>query len=331
MNIQDPTELDPTKLHHVYLAVHATVPSKRRKVIDLLDASMGCTVRRRLFAKDEPGVLGRMSDLLFVEYAGVREGYWFLLTTLYAMGGLDYFEIAFDDVTEEERAADLVEGRRELARAGLEPGLVAPGVRLLDVPAHGSAVWIFEHGGECAFVEQPFEAGRNRSVLEAKQQADEAGWQVKYLLSTHVHFDHAGALGIWRAVFPKAEAPGHASFAEFVAPGAYSRVVDESVVELDLGGEPLLLLHAPKHSGEDLLVFFRGSCLSGDWSWGPYPDSLPLIPPARKVQSLDFVRDELARRNYGVHTVYSSHGNEARRDVDFAGLLAATRAYWAER
>lgn len=217
----------------------------------------------------------------------------------------------------------------EMERAGLFRGEVEPGIRLLGrYGPYECGAWLLESGGECALFEQPFEREFSKAARDGARLVRKEGWTPRFVLSSHSHLDHTGALGFYRIAFPTARFLAHRSFREWFYPWAYDRYFETASLELDLGGEPLLLVHAPKHSPDDTLLFFRGCCLSGDWAWGPWPDSNPLVPAETKIHSLRFVSRYLRERNYHVHSIFSSHANEGRRDVDFHGLLEETTAYW---
>lgn len=219
----------------------------------------------------------------------------------------------------------------DMERAGLAPGEVAPGVFLLGrYGPYRCGAWMLAAGGECALFEQPFEREFSKAARDAARLARKNGWTARYVLSSHSHLDHTGALGFYRIAFPGARFLAHASFREWFYPWAYDEYFATESLELTIGGEPLLLLHAPKHSPDDTLLFFRGTCLSGDWAWGAWPDCNPLVGTESKIRSLRAVARFLGERHYRVHTVLSSHANEARRDLGFDALLGETLRYWEE-
>jgi glyoxylase-like metal-dependent hydrolase (beta-lactamase superfamily II) len=155
---------------------------------------------------------------------------------------------------------------------------------------------------------------------------------VKYLLCTHAHWDHF-SLATWRelnAAFPNAETWLQRGFHGFLddAPGV--RYFDDQV-RLDLGGEPLYLVHAPKHSPTDTMVIFRGTACTGDWELGTIHSVHDwtwfwAVPESRKLESIARMERFQAEQGYHIHSVYSVHANDRREAVDFPGLMAGTRA-----
>ncbi|VTR97188.1 MBL fold metallo-hydrolase [Tuwongella immobilis] len=191
--------------------------------------------------------------------------------------------------------------------------------------------WLLEHQGEAAILEMPPTPWWRPSPAVAAQAAVERmGLRVKYLLCTHSHMDHYSrrTLSEMRRAFPAATVCLHESFqaSQQTAPADSQWITDES--ELNLSGEPLLLVHAPKHSTSDTMVIFRGAICTGDWelntirsvhdSWTPVPRSI-------KLKSIDRMIDFVQRRNYHIHRVYSVHANDRREQVDFVGLMHDTR------
>ena len=109
------------------------------------------------------------------------------------------------------------------------------------------------------------------------------------------------------------------------------RIFRHQFLELSLDGEPLYVIHAPKHSWEDMLIIFRGSVCTGDWTLGRHNDCNAIVPSRIKVESLLQVASFLQSRNYVVHTVYSAHANDFRYNVDFQGLLLEMAYYWEKK
>lgn len=189
--------------------------------------------------------------------------------------------------------------------------------------------FLLAHGGEAAVLEMPPGSPRKRTAWNAARQlARTLGVKVRYLLVTHGHWDHANGYWGFRREFPRVPLVVHRSMVEGGPVHGPVRVFADGAAELRLGGEPLHLVHAPKHSWQDTLVVFRGTVCTGDWTLGPMPDCNGLVPVERKVEALRFVHGYLAERGYAVHTAYSAHGNDLRRGVDFGGLLAGMIGYW---
>ncbi len=192
--------------------------------------------------------------------------------------------------------------------------------------------WLLHHRDECAILEMPPCFGRPRPADVAREASTWASARVKYLLCTHAHWDHFSA-ATWRGLrdaFPDAETWLQRGFQgpQRDAPGV--RYFDDSA-RLDLAGEPLYLVHAPKHSATDTMVIFRGSACTGDWELGTLRSVhdwtwLWAVPEARKLESIARMERFEAETGYHVGRVYSVHANDRREGVDFASLMASTRS-----
>lgn len=192
-------------------------------------------------------------------------------------------------------------------------------------------VWILEHNGEAAIMEAPpYTIGQPFPWTEAKAFCKERDLEVKYHIFTHTHIDHMNGYPYFKRTFPKADSIVHISFLEWYRAAYFNEVFPEREKELSLGGEPLFLVHAPKHSPEDLLIFFRGAVCTGDWALGSVSDCNPLVSPKIKVKTMGRVKRFLEKANYHVHTAFSAHGNEFRHDIDFVGLLTEMEEYWGK-
>lgn len=193
--------------------------------------------------------------------------------------------------------------------------------------------WLLEHKGRCAVVETPpWRRSRNpinalRRFIRARQRSLRLDW----ILLSHAHIDHAGALADFAAAFPEARLLVHASFLDdplfswmFVRHRSLPlHVWDGPQLTLELGGEPLHLLHAPKHSWTDVMTVFRGMMISGDWWLGPGDPNPSGIPGTAALNSIDRLLD--FSRDYGIHALFSAHANDIRHGVDFGAIMRSTR------
>ncbi|QJW96461.1 MBL fold metallo-hydrolase [Frigoriglobus tundricola] len=193
-----------------------------------------------------------------------------------------------------------------------------------------TGVWLLAHNGEAAVLEMPptslVGTGSGADPAgDAAHAARELGVTVKYLLCTHTHHDHFSAPTFrqMRERFPQAEPVLHSDF---------RRAVDEAGVRyfddrltLSIGGEPLHLIHAPKHSPADTIVIFRGAACTGDWELGTVRTVNERVPVETRVRSCDRVIAFVRESGYRVHRVYSVHANDRREGVDFPALIADTR------
>lgn len=192
--------------------------------------------------------------------------------------------------------------------------------------------WLLVNGREAAVLELPPSVwGGPDPVRLVVAGAAELGVEVRYLLCSHAHLDHFSrpTLRRMRQAFPDAVPVLQAGFRGVVRDPAGVRFFDESET-LSLAGEPLHLIHAPKHSTTDTMVVFRGAVCTGDWELGTVRtvhDWNPIwrVPVETRVRSCERLMGFPGRANYAVHRVYSVHGTDKREGVDFAALMAATR------
>jgi len=95
--------------------------------------------------------------------------------------------------------------------------------------------------------------------------------------------------------------------------------------ETHLGGEPLYLIQAPKHSWSDTLIVFRGTMITGDWWLGPGDPNPSQIPVEVINRSIDRVENFCRERRYQINTMMSVHANEFRSNFKFFKLMEETR------
>ncbi|PLW70099.1 MBL fold metallo-hydrolase [Pseudohalioglobus lutimaris] len=185
----------------------------------------------------------------------------------------------------------------------LQPGLVC--------------FYLLESNGEYALVE----TGTQHSVprLQALMQARGiAPGQVRYVIPTHVHLDHAGGAGVMMDIFPNAELLAHPRGARHlidparlvqgsrevygdevfqqlygdIRPVAARRVIEVADGEtVQFGGRRLLLRHTPGHADHHFCIWdevsrgwFSGDVfgISYDWFRTPGGDySMPATTPTQ--------------------------------------------------
>ncbi|MBY0461526.1 MAG: hypothetical protein K2V38_29775 [Gemmataceae bacterium] len=193
-----------------------------------------------------------------------------------------------------------------------------------------TGVWLLAHNGEAAVLELPptslvgVSAGPNPAA-DAREAARALGAEVKYLLCTHAHHDHFSTrtLDAMRRAFPRARVTLQSGFRQ-VVDGPEVTYFD-SQLALALGGEPLHLIHAPKHSWTDTVVVFRGSACTGDWELNTIRTVNERVPVETRLASCARLAEFAWRANYHIHRVYSVHANDRREGVDWFALLDETR------
>ena len=212
--------------------------------------------------------------------------------------------------------------------------------------------WLLCHNGECALVEMPpFFKKDCRPIEPVKKFIKDMGLSgPKYILSSHSHMDHTYSIFHYKAAFPQAEIIVHSSFlndyfmrcfiymywtrnkriyGEEIADnmGLFHKVFSSDLYSLELGGEPLYLIYAPKHSYEDTMIVFKGAMITGDWVIGPYPDCNDLVATGDKIRSIDRILNILKELDYNIHMLFSVHGDNLMYNVDFCQVMKETRDY----
>lgn len=191
--------------------------------------------------------------------------------------------------------------------------------------------WLLVHGHEAAVLEMPPPRSGEPSPARAVAAAL-AGSPVRvtHLLCTHDHADHFATptYHAFRRTFPDAVPHLHVGFRRRLGHTYGARYFDREA-RLAVGGEPLHLIHAPKHSGTDTLVVFRGTACTGDWELGMLKSVHDWagwgVPTDRKLESIARMERWPSEHGYHIHSVYSVHANDRRERVDFPALMAATR------
>jgi hydroxyacylglutathione hydrolase len=207
------------------------------------------------------------------------------------------------------------------------------GVRLLGrYDFFETGCWLLYHHQSAVIVEAPpYNPNIQWSPAHtARETAQELDLEVQYLICTHAHHDHFNRK-TWQElqrVFPQAKTVLHQEFKMWLGENDAIEYFD-STRTLDIAGEPLHLIHAPKHSMSDTMIIFRGSACTGDWELNTLKSAHDDKPRYRV--SNDIKRQAVQRMttferdyNYRVHTVYSAHANDFRKDIDFTWLMADT-------
>lgn len=137
-----------------------------------------------------------------------------------------------------------------------------------------------------------------------QQAIREVGARVKYILLTHGHYDHTGAVPALHRVYPEAEIYIHPEDAH--GAGSHLFPLSGEVKELkyyndgdtlDLSGHPIEVLHTPGHSpgsvvlkADDVLftgdTLFAGSCGRTDLRGGSYEQMM------RSLKRLDELKGD---------------------------------------
>lgn len=180
-----------------------------------------------------------------------------------------------------------------------------------------AAFYLLEHDGEVAVIE----TGTSRSIPRLMDLLNKKGIpadQVRYVIPTHVHLDHAGGAGGMMQQFSQAELVVHPRGARHlidpsrliegtiavygeqkykqlygeILPTEASRVIEaEDGLEINLGGRKLLIRHTPGHADHHFCVWDEASqgWFTGDVFGISYremigPQSRYIIPTTTPVQ-----------------------------------------------
>jgi len=186
-----------------------------------------------------------------------------------------------------------------------------PGWRLLgaypdqDSDAVGS--WLLHNNGEALLLEVP----PGLTVDDVATGLASLGAGLRYVTASHGHEDHFDP-NSWKVL----EEAYHGT--HFIPP---TDTKEASDTLLTLGGEPLWLLKAPKHSLSDTVTAFRGVAMTGDLELGT-PDSVnDEVVPATKAASMQYLRNFEDRTGYHIHTIVSAHLNDFRQGVNWRGFF----------
>jgi hydroxyacylglutathione hydrolase len=163
--------------------------------------------------------------------------------------------------------------------------------------------WILSHKGEAALVEVP-------EGLTVKHVQKSLGRnKLRFAVASHEHEDHfdTDAWDALIAAFPDAR---------FIRPSSVAKDM-----LLELGGEPLWLIKAPKHSTSDVVIAFRGVAMTGDIELGMLESVNDEVPSRIKRKSMEWLKDFERRSDYHVHSIVSAHLNDVRTSVNWPSLF----------
>lgn len=205
------------------------------------------------------------------------------------------------------------------------------GVNLLGrFGASETGCWLLHFGGEAAILEMPPTGRGQRSPADSAALAVKSlGVTVKYILCTHAHSDHFSEATMegFRRNFPEAVIHLYSGFQKHIEDPRGIKWFPSSR-ELALSGEPLVLIHAPKHSGTDTMVIFRGAICTGDWELNTIRsvhDGRSGVTTEQKLASIQRLIAFTADHDYRIHQVYSVHANDRRDEVSFVDLMEDTK------
>lgn len=232
---------------------------------------------------------------------------------------------------------------------------IAPGITLYGKYGEiKTGMWLLRHGSECMILEMP--EVTEEDAAEPWEQigtlVEEEDLYLKFITATHAHEEHFNTFPDFYERFPYTPILVHktflSDFGDLEVEEIYSATdleegelpmktpsveiegvpifcFDEPVFETHLDGEPLYLIHAPKHSWSDVLVVFRGTIITPGWWIGAGDPNYHGIPAQTVHESITRLQRFVVEKNYTIHSLFSVHANEFLWDINFWDLMEKTR------
>jgi glyoxylase-like metal-dependent hydrolase (beta-lactamase superfamily II) len=173
-----------------------------------------------------------------------------------------------------------------------------------DIPGDVGS-WLLMDDGEALLLEVP----EGLTVADVKKALAETGTTLRYVTASHDHWDHLDR-GVWgdlAGAFPKAK---------FIHPASV-----RGDRRLQIGGEVVWLVAAPKHSLADVVTICRGVAMTGDIELGTLDSVSKEVPLATRRKSMDRLREFPERAGYHISRVVSAHLDDVRQGVDWPALF----------
>ncbi len=165
--------------------------------------------------------------------------------------------------------------------------------------------WLLVHNGEVMLLEVP----EGLTVDDVKAALGEVEATLRFVAASHDHYDHLDP-EVWDAMI--AAFPG----VKFIHPAS---VRGDRL--LHVGGEPVWLVKAPKHSLTDVVTVFRGVAMTGDIELGMLASVNDEVPEATRRRSMKRLQGFQDRTGYHVHSTVSAHLNDVRLSVHWPDLF----------
>jgi hydroxyacylglutathione hydrolase len=166
--------------------------------------------------------------------------------------------------------------------------------------------WLLVNGGDAMLLEVP----EGLTVRHVRQVLKDTGAALRFITASHDHEDHIDA----------------ATWAELLITFPDARPIHPANVcgygRLDLDGEPILLVKAPKHSLTDMVVIFRGVAMTGDIELGTLQSVTDEVTETTRRKSMKRLRDFPQRAGYHIHSIVSAHLNDIRTSVNWPELFS---------
>ncbi len=228
-----------------------------------------------------------------------------------------------------------------------------------------AAIYLLEHNEEIAIIETATNHSLSR-VLTLLDKKNIPPSQVRYVIPTHVHLDHAGGAGSMMEIFPNAELIVHprgarhlvdpsrlmkgvidvygqekydALYGELIAVSKNRIVEAEDDMEIDLAGRTLHIRHTPGHAEHHICIWDEQSkgWFTGDTFGVSYremigSDSRHIIPTTSPVQ---FSPEKLINSinllmSYNPERLYLTHFGLLENPKNYAEKLRQRISYYCE-
>ncbi len=186
-------------------------------------------------------------------------------------------------------------------------------MKMLPLGSYQANCYILENGNDIAIIDPGEEGEKVLAQLEGKTP--------KYILLTHGHFDHTGAVAMLRDKFPDVIVGIHPGDSENVDPEFFplARQIPDLYhlaggQSLSFGDEEILVIHTPGHSKGSVCFLVKDCLFTGDTLFycnmgrtdfvgGSYPQliaslkkladlegNLQVFPGHERYSSMDFER-----------------------------------------
>lgn len=194
-----------------------------------------------------------------------------------------------------------------------------------------TGLWLLENNGEAAILEMPmYDEPEEKPYKVCQQICKENKINIKYFLCSHAHMDHFSykTYSEFKNNFPKAKFYLQQRFQKRIANTSRTTFF-KNHLKLDIGGEVLYLIHAPKHSWSDTMVVFKGAVFTGDWELNTirsvHDGKQYSVPYDVRLKSIATMAQFEKKYDYHIHKVFSVHANDKRENVQFTELILDTK------
>jgi glyoxylase-like metal-dependent hydrolase (beta-lactamase superfamily II) len=242
------------------------------------------------------------------------------------------------------------------------------GITCIDAAygSHGMACfYLLEEHGECAVVETGTSHSAPR-LLQLLQQRGISAGQVRYIIPTHVHLDHAGGAGTLMAALPDAQLLVHPRGARHMADPArliaaakevygadlfhalYGEVIPTDAARIramddgervSLAGRPLEFRHTRGHAEHHFCIWdaasrgwFSGDMFGVSYPWCRLPGGdfvLPSTTPSQ-FEPEAYLASLALLASYSPLRLYLTHHGELAYSAEKSQLLARQVAAYCE-